>query len=267
MVFNLRLKKGQLGLRMASNDDSNNMNGCNQQPASMDDDIEHVFELMVSRSRGEVATDDVENAVSKLLAKSTPKKEQCEIQQDTDDYDNLEEEPSTKPAPKKKNTTASQEATIESMRKDEEEEVDPLDGIPLGKAGGRMMVTFGDGQHPKPEAVKAALLGARRCLQMAIKDARALRRHQKEEYQKARKIAILSSKQGKLRGGDKLEHNEQSAGADMMYRAMQGWDKLAYDPKCGFDVEQLRQLFPEEMHAYSRWSEVRVIGVLSCNAE
>ena len=42
----------------------------------------------------------------------------------------------------------------------------------------------------------------------------------------------------------------------MMYRAMQGWDKLAYDPKCGFDVEQLRQLFPEEMQAYSRWKEM-----------
>ena len=38
----------------------------------------------------------------------------------------------------------------------------PLDSIPLGRAGAKMMVTFGDGPHPKPAAVSAALLGARR---------------------------------------------------------------------------------------------------------
>jgi len=241
---------------MASNDKTPTQNG---QPSGVDEDIEHVFELMVSRSRGQVGTDDVENAVSNLLAKSSAAPKQThKIQQDTDDYDNLEEEEPAVVKPASIKNKNYEEATIESMRKEEQEVDDPLDNIPLGKAGGRMMVTFGDGQHPKPQAVEAALLGARKCLQMAIKDARALRRHEKEEYLRARKVAILSSKQGKLKSGDKLQHYEQSAGADMMYRAMQGWDKLAYDPKCGFDVEQLRQLFPEEMRAYSRWSEVCV---------
>ena len=52
------------------------------------------------------------------------------------------------------------------------------------------------------------------------------------------------------------EQMQEAASADMLYRAMEGYDKLAYDPKCGFDIDQLRQLFPEEMLAYNRWNEV-----------
>ena len=238
--------------------------------SNMDDQLNQIFSLVVSRSRGEAATEDVENAVSELLTTNAPIKqapapvEQCTIHQDTDDYDNLEREPPpTEPLVSNNNETSvngtMEEATIESMRNDLEEEDgdDPLDRIPLGKAGAKMMVTFGDGPTPKPQAVERALLGARQCLQMAIKDARALRRQQKEEYLKARKVAILSTKQGKLKGGEKIQPNEQSAGTDMMYRAMEGYDKLAYDPKCGFDVEQLRQLFPEEIRAFNRWKEMR----------
>lgn len=31
---------------------------------------------------------------------------------------------------------------------------------------------------------------------------------------------------------------------------------IAYEPKCGFDVEQLERLFPEEMHSYRRWEKM-----------
>ena len=33
-----------------------------------------------------------------------------------------------------------------------------LDDIPLGRVGAKMMVTFGDGHNPKPEAVAAVLM-------------------------------------------------------------------------------------------------------------
>ena len=39
-----------------------------------------------------------------------------------------------------------------------------------------MIITFGDGPVPALEVVSAALLGARKSLQRAILDARALRR-------------------------------------------------------------------------------------------
>jgi hypothetical protein len=231
---------------------------------SLDDQIQQVFSLMVSASRGQVANDDVENAVSKILVTSHPAKAatESEIQQDTDDYDNIDEEEPVNKRPKRTCTKKWAPATIESMREDdEEEESDPLDQIPLGKAGARMMVTFGDGQKPNPEAVLPALLGARKCLHVAIKDARALRRQQKDEYTRARKVVLMGKKH--TRGGPPTaeETNQESAGANMLYRAMEGYDKLAYDPKCGFDIEQLKQLFPEEMQAYNRFNQVSYLSV------
>ena len=41
---------------------------------------------------------------------------------------------------------------------DESKRYDELDSIPLGRVGAKMMVTFGDGRHPRPKAVEAALL-------------------------------------------------------------------------------------------------------------
>jgi hypothetical protein len=41
---------------------------------------------------------------------------------------------------------------------------------------------------------------------------------------------------------------------DVLYRVHAGYDRLAYHPKCGFDVEELQQLYAEEMNAYARWS-------------
>jgi hypothetical protein len=228
---------------------------------SLDDQIQQVFSLMVSASQGHVADDAVENAVSKILAISAPATtaKETEIQQDIDDYDNIEEEEPANKRPKRTCTKKWAPATIKSMREDDdEEESDPLDQIPLGKAGARMMVTFGDGQKPNPEVVSAALLGARNCLHVAIKDARALRRHQKDEYTRARKVAMMGKRNTKGGPPTAEETSRESVGANMLYRAMEGYDKLAYDPKCGFDNEQLKQLFPEEMQAYNRFNEVRL---------
>ena len=139
---------------------------------------------------------------------------------------------------------------------DDDDESEPLDDIPLGKLGAQMVVTFGDGPKLKPEAVLAALLGTHQCLHVAIKDARALRRHEKEEYMRTRKVALMSK--NITRGGPPTaeEASQESAGSGMLYRALRGYDNLAYDPKCGFDIEQLKQLFPEEMRAYNRFNEV-----------
>lgn len=128
---------------------------------------------------------------------------------------------------------------------------DLLDQIPLGRQGAKMMTTFGDGSHPHPSSVAAALLGARHMLQVAIRDARAIRRRAKQQFDLA-KIATMTKKKTSL-----ATHAATAAiDSTMLYRAMEGYDKLAFDIKCGFDMEQLRVLFPEEMNAYAKWNEV-----------
>ena len=43
----------------------------------------------------------------------------------------------------------------------------------------------------------------------------------------------------------------------LVYRALaEGTDKLSYAHKCGFHIEELAHLYPEEMRAYQRWNEM-----------
>lgn len=218
--------------------------------------MQQVLDLIEARSRGEVLNDAVEKAVQAMLGKEMPK-----VNQDTEEYDDMQEEevepsaPASKSASMPAATAAS--ATLEDMLDpdDDDDTSTPLDLIPMGHAASKMMITFGDGPSPHPATVQAALLGCRRCLQMAIKDARAIRRSQKAAYATARQQVHRSSKDV-IRKYGTPSHTAQSADPTMLYRAISGYDKLAYDPKCGFDVEQLRQLFPEEMTAYERWTEM-----------
>jgi len=43
----------------------------------------------------------------------------------------------------------------------------------------------------------------------------------------------------------------------MLFRAIGGYDRISYDPMCGFDVPELEVLFPEEMMAYQRWKRMQ----------
>jgi hypothetical protein len=248
----------------------------------MEETLAHVYQLMVSKSRGRVETDEVEHAVVQLLqcrdattGRPPPPPPPLDdnvvmVQPDLDDYDDDDHDnpiPAANLAPKQPpRATKFPQATLQEMVQPQQQQQqhavehkdDPYDDIPLGRAGAKMLVTFGDGPRPNPSAVSAALLGARSRLQVSIKDARALRRSQKEEYARARRQGVAAKNNKKKRRHQDEDDwtQEESASAEIMYRAMQGWDKLAYDPKCGFDVEQLRQLFPEEMQAYSRWKEM-----------
>jgi hypothetical protein len=218
---------------------------------SMDEQMQQVLQLMEARSRGEILNDAVEKAVQSMLGK-----EISAVNQDTDDYDDVQELEMAKSA-LQSGTTPILKATLEDMVGDDDDDDSStaLDLIPLGHAGSKMMITFGDGPHPHPSAVQAALLSCRRCLQMTIKDARAIRRSQKAAYAAARQ-QVHRSNLGVMRKYGKLSPTAQAADSTMLYRAVDGYDKLAYDPKCGFDIEQLRQLFPEEMTCYERWKDM-----------
>jgi len=133
-----------------------------------------------------------------------------------------------------------------------------LDEIPLGRTGGRMMVTFGDGPHPNPNACAAILLATRQCLQNAVKDARALRRKMKDEVQCARTTAKLHCAKRKDRQILEREGEAVLVDPELLYRAIGEGIRRSTpsELKCGFDVLHLKTLFPEEMYAYQRWKKM-----------
>ena len=130
-----------------------------------------------------------------------------------------------------------------------------LEDIPLGRIGAKMMVTFGDNVDTDPQALTAALHGTRLCLQNAIKDARALRRKMKHDYNRAKVMVNLHKAKRKERSTLREEADvplSDNVDPNMLFKAIDGYDKITFDPKCGFDATQLEKLFPEEMNAYRR---------------
>ena len=273
--------------------------------------IDSLLELVAARSRGEVSSSAVEEAVSRLLreggegeggdarpaaaaappaaaaaaaappaaAAAAAASGELVVDEDEEDYDNLDA-----PAPVpgaaadaasaaegsgrgKKRPRAAAAATCSNDDDDDDDDGagidrsknwDDLDAIPLGRQGAKMMVTFGDGRNPVPAAVEAALMGARGLVQSAIRDARVLRRKRKAEFNKARVAATRHTARPKSIGKEVSETLHQSTvDPDMLFRAIGGYDRLSYDPKCGFDLSELEGLFPEEMRSYQRYKKMQ----------
>ena len=276
-----------------NNEKNNNVKSYNLEDAGknpLEGQMEEVLQLMTRRARGEATNDQVQEAVSDILSRmgapaSFPSKD--------DDDDNKKAPVSNKKSnsnkrKKEKNSTSSISPPLESesiradtgnydddnedeedcdkqdttpkakqfnighrrkkqkkqeQQKSEEAYQEELSLIPMGKEGAKMMTTFGDGPQPLPETLRAALLGCRQSLQVAVRDARAIRRSSKAMFEQAKK-----------------QKRAQEGDFGMMYRAQTlssgQHDRLSMQPKCGFDIEQLTLLFPEEMHAYQRWNEM-----------
>lgn len=267
-----------------------NGSGKNDDNASMEYQLQMVMELMEKRSHGQASNAQVQEAVSNVLSgmvgttpadaststptsvtvteESTqtpattkrPPPSRPVILADTEDYDNDDDD--EEPAAKKMRGTSSngnenncgEDAEDENDDNndnnpfDEEAYRDHISLIPLGKQGAQMMTTFGDGPRPIPEALSAALMGTRHCLQVAIWDARALRRTTRQTFAQAQQVN---------RGSGSNLMNSQGVDPNLLFRAMSGHDKLSYDLKCGFDMEQLKSLFPEEIRAYTRWKDLK----------
>ena len=201
---------------------------------------------------------------------------------DDDDDDDDENQDSKKLSPKTNITSkdssngepiwTGEKATIQSLEKQEQELKKKnesqnwnisdlwknLDDIPLGRTGAKIMITFGDGPVPDPLACATALLATRHCLQTAIKDARALRRKMKNEFEKARAVLNMhkaDKKQRSILGPD--VKGAKGIDMDLYFKAIAGHDKrLTYNNPSGFDETQVEKLFPEEMSMYKRWNAV-----------
>jgi hypothetical protein len=155
--------------------------------------LSNLIDLVTDRSQGKLDEERVEAAVSHLLDKAAaetkpsskdasvhvhvPDGGDDQIIPDEDDYDdNLDVKESSKPQPKPKPQTRSKSSVLEwagpldnleSLQSKPPSRVkrytqfkhwEVLNNIPLGRMGAKMMVTFGDGSHPDPDACEAALM-------------------------------------------------------------------------------------------------------------
>lgn len=248
--------------------------------------LDGVLSTILARINGEVDNGQVEGVVETLLRSQFAEKQDrgrprlgsrnggdhyddsrnkhSIVQTDEDDYDQIESNKITKKLKLGEDTKETKWSgkvlTLETVAARNKHEATELNKIPMGSVGARMMVTFGDGKSPDPDAVRMVLEGARLSLLNIIKDARALRRHAKSEYAKAQRAMHMGHKNFRRKaknGKDDRIFTSEGVDPSLLYRSINRNDKLVYDPKCGFDIEQLQQLLPEEMNAYDRWNEVR----------
>lgn len=254
---------------------------------NVQDELQKLMALVTNRSAGLANDEVIENAISSLLHKNsdvmsnkksnTAQKQRLNqpiIEEDDQDYDNIDEEEEEEDlqknlnASQKKKDTTEPRVSIQSLKEQKKlheklnlpeflPEWNNLESIPLGRTGAKIHITFGDGTQPLPETIALTLLATRNCLQTAIQDARALRRHLVREYQKAKTIVHLSSSRKVDRESLAGEGNmADSIDLDMYFRAIEGTDSLRKDLKVGFDIFSLEKLFPEEMYAYQRWNKM-----------
>lgn len=229
----------------------------------VDTKVQSVLDLLNQHVAGKASNQDVEQAISHLLDKkddadtskrvpmNNPRKatkylDEETIVEDTENYDDNDDDEPAKPAAKH----ARKRRMVRKSSDLKEPPLDPslYEGIPLGYQGARMMATFGDGKQPDSKAVAAVLNGARKMLQVAIQDARYLRRQYRRVYANAQRLVGTTDR--KL----PKEENDVALSTEDLFRASEGHDPLAKDHKCGFAIGDLQALFPEELNAYMRWS-------------
>lgn len=249
---------------------STNNNAAPPSGSAADGKFDDLISLVMQRSRGEVGNDDIEDAINSIIgapaaASARKVKNTDTIVPDEGNYDDDDESDSDE-QPQKKRTALETKDYLPPDKETKESIAarnEKLEEIPFGKMGERMLVTFGDGTQPHLDVISSALLGTRSCLQRAILDARALHRTAKEQWHQARAAAVMHSSssvkdQMKKTIGGELSATVPSAAGDseLSFRALSGIDPLRFDTPCGFNLEQLETLFPEEMSAYQRWKKM-----------
>ncbi|CAJ1933567.1 unnamed protein product [Cylindrotheca closterium] len=248
-------------------------------PNKLDDQMEMVLQLITKRTKGENTNAQIESAVSDILqsmgaappskvpkkgnqgknsaekamedssVQSKAKSPKKAIEVDMDDYDDVDVKPHaiSLPPPSEENSGHDDTPNSDSDW-NEEEYKDKISLIPMGMEGAKMMTTFGDSRSPDPKALEEALLGTRRTLQLAMMDARAIRRKIKKRFDEAKRMNRRLD-QSSLAQASSLDPT-------MMSRSLTAHDRLAYNLPCGFDIEQLESLYPEVMREYRRWNDM-----------
>ena len=249
---------------------STNNNAALPSDSAADGKFDDLISLVMRRSRGEVGNDDIEDAINSIIgapaaASTRAVKNNDTIIPDEGNYDDDDESDCAEPPQKKhaasellkEHLPSAKEAKKASAARNKK-----LDEIPFGKMAERMLVTFGDGTQPHLDVISSALLGTRSCLQRAILDARALHRKNKEQWHQARAAAVMHKSSSMKDQIKKTTVGELTAtvasigDSELSFRALSGIDPLRFDTPCGFGIEQLNTLFPEELSAYQRWKKM-----------
>jgi hypothetical protein len=257
---------------------------------STEEGIDKVLSLLASRACGGATNDEVEAAIEEILGSrggsrppaapaaaahgttTVPATGARRIEQDTGDYDDestplesVVEKDSLTPAepvkkrgrgrPRKAPTPAILNAIV----------LERYDDTPLGRQGAKMMVAFGDGPQPVPSVVARTLLACRQCLHAAIRDARHVRRRHQRWYTDAQRHLPQSTRH---KARTMLLSKLPSDSQQFQFRALQpGSDSLSKNALCGFGTDELALLFPEEMCAYQRWTELHEATTTQAAAE
>ena len=244
-------------LTMSSDDLSNQMEG--------------ILELMTQRASGRVDNLQVETAVQKVLSslgaapggatkhQSVVRDSKPSFKMDMGNYDDNEDDHGDEDPEDVSNSAASSSEVptplSPQLKYTPQEYRMLLEEIPMGKVGSQMMTTFGDGPQPDIDALKLALKGVREALQLMVMDARAVHRKAKVHFVHAQEQALSGVRRTKM-----LE-TQQAVDPSLVFRAMLNEESKSHDPlgknkPCGFDVDQLKTLYPEEVRAYHRWNEL-----------
>jgi len=243
---------------------STNNNVAPASDSAADGKFDDLISLVMRRSRGEVGNDDIEDAINSIIgapaASARKVKRNDTIIPDEGNYDDDDESDSAEPPQKKRAALETTEylPSAKETKKSIAARNKKLEEIPFGKMGERMIVTFGDGTQPQLDVISSALLGTRSCLQRAILDARALHRSMKERWHQARAAAMMHDSCSVKENMKKTTGATATSTGDseLSFRALGGLDPLRFDTPCGFGIEQLQTLFPEEMSAYQRWKKM-----------
>lgn len=176
----------------------------------------------------------------------------CDLEEDEDDYDDIDDNNKSsspnqaKSANKKQCVPKSKTEAAGQDNKDDEDGLkdatadviipstfENLLDIPMGNVGGKMMVTFGDGKYPDPDATAAALQVTRLCLQSAIKSARAHNRKSIENMEKAEEYGGMRMKSKSAKEQYDISANDVDASAMFsVFTKVRGAG--SHKKKCGF---------------------------------
>ena len=254
----------------------NNTNDHNNNIVSHDDDLEEAVHQLLVRgpnnhnknlpSHGVPPSNQTilekrttRSCCGQLLPVAAEEEESCGggIEEDTENYDDEEEEgepaaaaaAATTKVGKKRKRRGRPQKPENQWKYQLKQTMAQYEHIPLGQQGAKMLVSFGDGKSPLPETVSQALLGARKMIQVAVQDARHVRRQTQQVYNKARAAMRIEK--------PSLPEQRESWSHEIMYRAVAGTrDELAYSLPAGFGMEELQKLYPEEMNAYMKWNDL-----------
>lgn len=228
-------------------------------------------------SAGDADENEIENALSNIVTKvgivqakggeehlkhetDVDSNVELELDMDEDDYDNptSSKNSASIPSLKSKEGEIVDEKKLTAVDEDEDEEknipsFDDLSDIPMGIIGGKMMVVFGDGKNPIPDAVAAALQGTRLSLQIVIRNARALYQRHLKERRDAMEYTGMKGRKGVYNPSVGIVDPETVFGVMLDgSRRSKLWTK-----ECGFGMKELDRLYPEQMNEYRRFCEMR----------